>query len=94
MKAAYEQRIPPTLLFLPKRTNPNKWTLIDKALLLGWQTYQDELCPRCGVPMWLGHSEDPNIIFELKETVCYSCKDIESDKKEAGPGVTKYTTPT
>jgi len=94
LKAAYATGVPPTVLILPDRKDSTKWTKIDKLLLLAWQTYQDDLCKKCGVPLWLGHSEDPHIDFELKETVCYSCQHIETSKKESPPGGTKYVIPT
>lgn len=93
LKAAYATGVPPTVLILPDRKSSTKWTRIDKLLLLAWQTYQDDLCKKCGVPVWLGHSEDPNIDFKIKKTVCYSCQHLEHDKEEPPAGGTKYTVP-
>lgn len=92
IKAAIENKVP-TAFFLDGREDPTKWLPKDKKLALAWQTYQDELCPKCGVPIWLGHSEDAHIEFELKTTVCYSCQALEEDKKEPPKGGIRFAVP-
>lgn len=93
LKTAEKSGHPPTLYLLKDRKNGKKWSEVDKKLMLAWTTYQDEMCPRCGIPMWLGHSEDPNIEFHTEITVCYSCQHIGNDKKPEPEGGTKYNTP-
>lgn len=92
IKAAFANGVP-TAFFLDDRDDPRKWLPKDKKLALAWQTYQDELCPNCGVPIWLGHSENHYIDFEIKQTVCYSCQAIEDDKTEPPKGGIKYAVP-
>lgn len=93
LKTAEKSGHPPTLYLLKNRTSAKKWSDIDKKLMLAWTTYQEEVCPRCGIPMWLGHSEDPNIDFHTEVTTCYACAHLEQDKRDEPKGGTKYIVP-
>lgn len=93
LKAAEKYGVPPTIFLHGDKTDPNVWSLEDKRLAIAWQVYQDELCKRCGVPVWLGHSENAYIDFKIEKTTCYSCQAIESNKDEDDPGEVKYATP-
>lgn len=93
LRAAMSAGIPPTVLLLSSREDATTWTMLDKKLLLAWQTYQDELCKNCGVPVWLGHTTINTVEFETETTVCYSCQHIEQDKSEPPKGGTKFAVP-
>lgn len=42
---------------------------------------EDERCQQCGLPIWIAHSEDARIDYELDHVVCYAC---EFEGKETG----------
>ena len=58
---------------------------------------EDERCQSCGLPIWIAHSEDSRIEFELDHVVCYSCEfeGIETSKKtyKERKGHTPYVKP-
>lgn len=93
IKAAIAAGLPAAFLMQEGREKPKKWTNVDKKLALGWQQYQDEICPKCGVPVWYGHSENEYIDFKLHTTVCYSCQKIEQHKQDPPAGGMHYVTP-
>ena len=77
-------------------------TELDVRLEIGYQFYLDALCQKCGVPWWYGHSTDNRIQFEVNQTTCYGCAELErkehqrSKKKSPGTdrfGVTDIVTP-
>lgn len=93
LKVSAQYGLPP-LFFLDPRASKPKWTLADKKLVLGWQKLQDETCKRCGVPVWLGHSEDNHIDFETSLSICYSCQHLETrDTKNDAKGATAVIRP-
>lgn len=96
LKTATNLGVPPSLLMERGKTEPT-WTERDKKLVLAWQQLQDELCPKCGVPRWLGHSEHPDIDFKTDTAVCYSCQFLEDanekDKKGLPKGATRFVQP-
>lgn len=47
-------------------------------MAIAFQILEDETCPDCGVPVWIGHSEDEAVEFDVKSRVCYACAEIES----------------
>lgn len=58
---------------------------------------EDERCQQCGLPIWIAHSEDNRIGFELDHVVCFSCEfeDSITSKKtyKAKKGHTPYVKP-
>jgi len=82
IKAAINFSVPPTVLMLNDRQPSDGWSMADKKLAIAFQILEDETCPDCGIPVWLGHSDDETILFEIKSTVCYSCATIEKAKEK------------
>jgi hypothetical protein len=80
IKAARDFSIPPTVLMLRDRQPSDGWSTADKKLAVAFQILEDETCPECGVPIWVGHSDDENVVFEVKSRVCYSCAEIETEQ--------------
>lgn len=58
---------------------------------------EDERCQNCGLPIWIAHSEDSRIDFELDHIVCFACEfeGKETSKKSYKPvkGHTPYVVP-
>ena len=40
------------------------------------------MCGDCGTPIWIGHNDAEDIVFEIKSRVCYACAQIETDKEK------------
>lgn len=55
----------------------------DQALAIALQIIEEEKCQSCGLPIWIGHSENPYMEFELDHVICYACEfeDQETSKK-------------
>jgi len=81
IKAARDYSVPPTVLILQHRQPSDGWSPIDKKLAIAFQILEDETCSECGVPIWLGHSDDEDIVFEIKSRTCYSCAEIETSRE-------------
>lgn len=93
------------MLFHQQPTDP--WVPMDFLLLEAYQTLQDEICQKCGHPVWLCRSNSGNVTFEVKTGTCYAEIALESyklrglkkdDKREAlknkkNWGVFTYTVP-
>lgn len=81
IKASRDFSVPPTVLILNDKQPSDGWSSIDKKLAIAFQILEDETCGDCGVPVWVGHSEDKNASFEIKSRVCYACAEIENTKE-------------
>lgn len=74
------------MLFHEQPTDP--WNQYDFKLLEAYQILLDETCSQCGNPVWLCHSDSPNVSFKAYETVCHATKermrreDSKRDKKD------------
>ena len=82
IKAARDFSIPPTVLILKDKQPSDGWSAVDKKLALAFQIMEDETCNDCGVPIWIGHSDDKDIVFEVKSRVCYSCATVENEQEK------------
>lgn len=56
------------------------WEDFDFKLIEAYQMLVDETCKVCGQPTWLCRSEDPDLIFEVRSSVCLADKAMK--KKE------------
>lgn len=62
--------------------NPNRdWTRLDYLLQDAFFTMDRELCTICNNPIWLCHSTDNRIEFEVKTRTCYAKAEIEAFEK-------------
>lgn len=71
--------------------------------MLAYQILQDESCPTCGTPVWLGHNEDNTLGFDVEDATCYACSELESAREKVREefkgrehmrfGVTEYVVP-
>ncbi|ALY08451.1 tail assembly chaperone [Arthrobacter phage Thunderclap] len=69
----------------------------DQALAMALQIIEEEKCQSCGLPIWIGHSENASMEFSLEHVVCYACEfeDQETSKKSYNrkKGHTPYVRP-
>jgi hypothetical protein len=71
------------MLFYEQPTDP--WSPYDFKLLRAYQILQDELCPRCGHPIWLCRSSSNNVAFKVRSAVCQAeraLKEAEDNRKD------------
>lgn len=69
IKASITAGIRPTaMIFHEQPTDP--WTPYDFKLLEAYQILQDELCPKCGHPIWLCRSTSNRVEFKAQEAYC------------------------
>ena len=60
------------------RQQPNEeWSEADFKLVEAYDIIESEKCPQCGNPIWLCHSENPNLQFEVKVSTCYASIAVE-----------------
>lgn len=58
------------MIFYEQPTDP--WVPYDFMLLEAYQRLQDEICPRCGHPVWLCRSDSNNVEFLVKNDICHA----------------------
>jgi hypothetical protein len=68
------------VLILTHKQPSDGWSNVDKKLAVAFQILDDETCPDCGIPIWIGHNDAEDIVFEIKSRVCYSCAQVENDR--------------
>jgi len=56
------------MLFYEQPTDP--WIPFDFKLLEAYQRLQDEICPKCGHPVWLCRSTSNRVQFRVREAYC------------------------
>jgi hypothetical protein len=60
------------------------WVPFDFKLLEAYQILQDEICPKCGHPVWLCRSTSNDVTFKVREAYCNaerSLKEYEDHRK-------------
>ena len=82
IKASITAGIRPTaMIFHEQPTAP--WVDFDFLLLEAHQMLNDEICPRCGHPVWLCRSSSEAIEFHVETSYCYAERaQLESADKE------------
>ena len=97
VQTAMDLRLPPTTFIYEDRQG-DKWTPEDKKLAIAWTILQKETCGICGQPLWICRSDNRQLGFKVKTSVCYSDKELNSkqNKKKSDnlkPGERLYTVP-
>lgn len=71
-----------------------EWSHMDYRLLTAYNQLENETCSKCGNPIWLCHSTDNDIDWNVDTTKCYATEAIEkrrwkddsaNKKKRGGP---------
>ena len=70
---------PSAMIFHEQPTDP--WTPYDFMLLEAYQILQDETCNQCGNPIWVCRSEDPNVTFKIRNSVCFADREFKKWEK-------------
>lgn len=71
------------MLFHEQPTDP--WKPLDFKLLEAYQILQDEMCPKCGHPIWLCRSTDPRVQFKVSANVCYAERALKEYEDQDRP---------
>ena len=53
------------------------WTRGDFKLLEAYEIKQKETCGHCGNPVWLCHSDNSDLLWEVKTQTCYADKAVK-----------------
>jgi hypothetical protein len=89
IKAAVDAHLRPTAALLEQPDPHSGWTSYDYRLLEALSIIEREKCPTCGNPVWLCHSYDNTIEFEVKVGNDYAKAAIEEyEKDESKPKLT------
>lgn len=79
MKASIAHGIRPSALILGKDSK-KPWGETDIQLAKAYQRYLAELCPQCGYPKYMCHTDDNRIQFEPAIDDCASARVAESQQ--------------
>lgn len=83
MRAAILFHQKPSFLLLDSKRFGKKVTRdFDRRVMLAYQILQDETCPTCGIPVWIGHNEDNTIVFRVEDSNCFACGSLESERED------------
>lgn len=69
IKASITAGIRPTSMLFHEQPTA-AWERFDFLLLEAYQRLQDELCPKCGHPVWLCRSQSNKVQFSVREAYC------------------------
>lgn len=77
ISSAIQQRQRPTAAILAEGDPFNNWEKLDYILQDAYYTMEQERCDICKNPVWLCHSTDNRIEFEIVKRTCYAKAEIE-----------------
>jgi hypothetical protein len=81
----------PSFLLLGKGKNPYtvRWSMKDRLLSTAVIQLEDEKCPSCGTPYWLGHTSHGSVDYRVDFDQCLACAELELVTKDMtlDPGV-------
>lgn len=94
MRAAVLRGFRPTTL-THRRRNPNgKWSDLDFMLLEAYQSYEDEIGNKTGLPIWLTRTSGAAVSFQVEEGIDEAEAMLERfDKAARGPKGDKEPAP-
>lgn len=87
LRSAVEMRQRPTAALLELSDPFTGWTPHDYRLQEALSIIEKEKCQTCGNPVWLCHSADNSIDFEIEVGACYAKAELEDYEEK--PGVEK-----
>lgn len=81
IRSAVKQGQRPTAALLCEPDPHSSWTKMDYMLQDAYYTMDTEICSICNNPVWLCHSTDNRIDFEVKTRTCYAKAELEDYQK-------------
>lgn len=82
MKASIAHGVRPSSLILG-RDSRRRWGKWDIVLAKAYQRYLAELCPQCGLPKYICHTDDNRIQFKVARDQCASAAVAEKAQHDA-----------
>lgn len=58
------------------------WSEMDILLATAHQTLENERCPQCGMYVWMCHTTDPDMQFEITEDLCEATRAVANRSKQ------------
>lgn len=81
----------PSFLLLGKGKNPHtvRWSAQDRVIATAVLVLEEEKCPNCGTPYWLGHTSHGSVDYRVDFDQCLACAELEETTKDVklDPGV-------
>lgn len=71
------------MLFYEQPNTP--WERFDFLLLEAYQRLQDEICPRCGNPIWLCRSQSNDVYMKVEEDYCAGERALKEHDDQSKP---------
>ena len=100
VEAALNLKLPSTAFIYNDKQPTDPWDQDDKKIAVAAHILEKQTCPKCGQPLWICRSTDPNIEFQVKTGICYASKALEDrqakdekNKKKLKNGEFRYTVP-
>lgn len=74
----------PSFLLLGRGKNPHtvRWSVKDRTLATAVIQLEDEKCPSCGTPYWLGHTSHSGVEYDIRFDQCLACAELEDATKD------------
>lgn len=92
IKLSIENKMRPTAVIYREPDPYSDWSDLDYKLVQAYHTLKEEICPKCGNPLWLCRSTDSNIDWSIDSTTCYASRAIEERRFRDDNGATKQPT--
>lgn len=85
VRAAVDQQVPWSIFCGRGTPAPGEplWLDEDRQIVIGWQAYQDTLCPGCGAPKAEAWGPDNQHRWLAKPSRCHSCTAIQETHADA-----------
>lgn len=94
MKASIAHGWRPSVLILGKDSRKQKVTRTDIVLAKAYQRFLNELCPQCGLPKYMCHTDDNRIQFRPRQDQCASAAVAEKGQASLAKSNEKSGAPT
>lgn len=81
LRSAIKQHQRPTAALLSEPDPHGEWSRVDYLLQDAFLTMEHEICTICNNPIWLCHSTDNRIEFDIQKRTCYAKAEMEDFEK-------------
>lgn len=98
LETAMTWRVRPLSMIVENAQPNDAWSNLDRKLALSWTIMQHETCQQCGQPLWICRSDNINLGFSVRTSVCYAKMQVEkwqetAKGKNIGKGEYPYVVP-
>lgn len=82
LKTARSWQLPPLQMITGKKSGWDDQR--NRLLAVAITLLEDEMCKSCGTPVWLGHSSNNEVVFDLRTSTCFGCAEIDKARSNSG----------